>query len=292
MFQGLTSSATDRNGNTVTINWSGSGAFTYTDELGRTALSSTGFGTAAGQSYKVYVSGLSNPYTIYWGSATANFGVGYTNVTPGGTGSPYCNGVGRLSQTAPAISEIVLPNGQAFHFYYDSTYGLLDEIIYPSGGWIKYTWEVDGNGSGLNGSELAQVPPEGGGGGVCSYVHGWPRLAEREVSFDGSAPALTQTFSYTTTWGSSPTGGWTSKETDVATTDNVAGTSQETFYTYTGIHSATTSQWEPSRRRSAPRRRRSSKLIMTTEARRPCASKIRVGTIPTRWRACPSPKAG
>lgn len=233
--QELANSVTDRNGNTVTISWSGSGgAFSYTDELGRTALSSTGFGTAAGQSYKVYVSGLSNPYTIYWGSTTASFGVGSTNVTPGGTGSPYCNGVGQLSQTVPAISAIVLPNGQAFHFYYDSTYGLLDEIDYPSGGWIKYTWEVDQNGSGLNGSELAQVPPEGGGGGVCSYVHGWPRLAERQVSFDGSAPALTQTFSYTTTWGSSPTGGWTSKETDVATTDNVTGASQETFYTYVG----------------------------------------------------------
>ncbi len=226
--QDLASSVVDRNGNAVTINWdpvSQNGSFSYTDTAGRTALSSSGFGTASGQSYTVSVSGLSQPYTVYWGAATANYNVGFTNV--GLSGADGCNGVGGVNQTIPVISEIKLPNGQAYYFYYDGTYGLLDEIKYPTGGWIKYSWAVDPN------SELAEVPTAAGGSG-CAYEHGWPRLTQRQVSFDGSTVALVQNFSYSTTWQSTPQNGWSSKQTTVSTTDEVTGVGKETVYTYTG----------------------------------------------------------
>ena len=40
----------------------------------------------------------------------------------------------------PVIQSIELPNGTYYNFKYDPTYGLLNEIDYPDGGKVVYTW--------------------------------------------------------------------------------------------------------------------------------------------------------
>ena len=43
------------------------------------------------------------------------------------------------------MKSITLPNGEQYQFFYDSTYGLINEIIYPTGAWVKYTWKPSDN---------------------------------------------------------------------------------------------------------------------------------------------------
>jgi hypothetical protein len=70
---GLPSTIEDRNGNIISIADHGTGAFTATDTLGRTMLSSSGFG-ASGNT--LTASGLGGPYTLTWGTASSNYAVG------------------------------------------------------------------------------------------------------------------------------------------------------------------------------------------------------------------------
>jgi hypothetical protein len=62
-----------------------------------------------------------------------------------------------VAGTQNVISAIILPNGQQYTFYYGeynptdgsvtNPYGLLNEIIDPDGGWVKYTWTTSVSGS-------------------------------------------------------------------------------------------------------------------------------------------------
>lgn len=61
VYTGFPGSTEDRNGNVIKITEGSGGAFNYIDTLGRTVLSSSGFGAT---SNTVTVSGLTNPYTI------------------------------------------------------------------------------------------------------------------------------------------------------------------------------------------------------------------------------------
>lgn len=84
----------DRNGNVVTVTDGNNGAFTYSDTAGRAAISSSGFGTSGNT---VTVSGPGNPYTITWGSATANFNVGAVPAGP----NTYCRGIDGEQHNVP-----------------------------------------------------------------------------------------------------------------------------------------------------------------------------------------------
>lgn len=108
----------DRNGNIVTVSGT-----TFIDTAGRTLLSYTGFGPA-GQTNTVTVSGLN--YGVTWKSTSASYSVnpqwaGSTN----GPNTSYdsCNAVPAVNDTQTVISQITLPNGTAYNFYYgnDST---------------------------------------------------------------------------------------------------------------------------------------------------------------------------
>ena len=152
------------------------------------------------------------------------------------------------------LSSLDLPNGQNFTLFYgnnnskDSTilnpYGLLNEVIYPDGGWVKYTWQLSpgfNEVSWFSGNEQYQdasgayiyLPQPFG----CGWQYQTPVLATREVSFDGHTVAQTQTFAFTTNWQYASNGsvsGWTEKTTTVVTTDNLrGGISSKTVYTYT-----------------------------------------------------------
>jgi hypothetical protein len=94
----------DRNGNQVSIQETGTGVFTETDTLGRTVLSSSGFGVTGNT---LTVSGLA-PYHLTWESVSYNFSTGWTLLQHGvhtcGSGDPR---TGSLA----AVKFIQLPNG-------------------------------------------------------------------------------------------------------------------------------------------------------------------------------------
>ena len=124
------------------------------------------------------------------------------------------------------VTSVTLPNGQEYQFSYGGTYGLLSQITYPTGAWVKYTWGVSTRGDQVALSDSLGNP------GVCGYTYDVPAVSERQVSFDGSTIALTQSFSYTTNWSS---GSGSYKTTVVTTTDNKTGATTVTTYQYTGV---------------------------------------------------------
>ena len=126
---GLPALIEDRNGNEITVSSSGNGVFSYSDTAGRTVISSSGFG-ATGNT--VTVSGLSAPsYTVYWGGANTNFV--RPTVQQVGTDS-YCTGIPADTEQQQAITSIHLSNGKYYTLKYETTFGLLNEIDYPTGG--------------------------------------------------------------------------------------------------------------------------------------------------------------
>jgi RHS repeat-associated protein len=208
----------DRNGNYAAINDQGSGVFTITDSAGRAAISSSGFG-ATGNT--VTVSGLSSPYTVGWSTTgSLNYSVNPVQVDQD-SNCAFNNASGNL----PVIVSIKLPNNQSYTFTYDPTYGLLKQITYPTGGWVKYTWGLNSK------SEFGAFVDSKGTAEACQYEYDSPVVLTRAVSFDGTTTALQQSFTYSTAHNANGT--WSSKKTTVTTTDNVTGASFRTVYAYT-----------------------------------------------------------
>ncbi len=214
----------DRNGNTITVTSTGGGgaAFNVTDTVGRTVLSSSGFG-ATGNTLSV--PGVAQPYTLTWGTATSNFTLGFTSPIAGETCANGTNGFpSHDSETQPVITAITLPNGQQYRFSYDPTYGLLNQITYPTGGWIRYAWGINPQ------SEF--IPYGTSGGGVAACRVDWFAIVHRYVSFDGTNVALQQDFSYSTTWDATDPSRWNTKQTTVTDRDLLLGTTFATTYAY------------------------------------------------------------
>jgi YD repeat-containing protein len=229
IYSSIASSIEDRNGNVVTLTDLGSqhsGSFTVTDTLGRTVMSTSGFGSSGDS---LSISGLDGSYVVDWGAIASG--------PPVAVGATLLyNGQGLCSTTFPSLSEggsteintITLPNNKSYEFSYDPSYGLLTKITYPSGGYIKYVW-------GLNTlSEFDSLEDTDGGRNNCLWHHDTPVVVNRSVSFDGVKIALQQTFSYSTNW-SSNTNSWTTKTTTVTTTDNISGLVDTKVYTYSPV---------------------------------------------------------
>jgi len=219
----------DRNGNQVVVTDLGlqqngvAGSFTLTDPLGRTLLSSSGFGVSGNT---MAVSGLSTPYSITWGTSNLNYSA---NAVLLYNGENECwSSFNSDTGTDKVITKITLPNTQSYQFSYDSTYGVVNQITYPTGGWVEYTWGLNGD------SEAADFEDTSSGANQCYYHYGVPVVTQRTVSFDGTHIALTQAFTYSTTW-SSDVRYWSTKTTTVKTTDNITGAVATTVYTYTPI---------------------------------------------------------
>jgi RHS repeat-associated protein len=146
-----------------------------------------------------------------------------------------------------AVTGLTLPNAQTYTFSYDPTYKLLNQITYPTGATVTYTWSTIPNADGAQ-YKWAGVPGSGGGGGdeggTCAIQHDWFAITKRVVSVNtvigGAAiPVEEQDFSYTTCWpdtscspGGSPSYEWVSKNTTVTTKDLLRGTQFNTVYTY------------------------------------------------------------
>lgn len=145
------------------------------------------------------------------------------NYQPGNNVSQAnCFGIQAASGQINSYSSINLPESKSYQFSYDAAYGVINQITYPSGGWVKYTW-------GLN--PLAEAVQSYDANGLsCVFGYDMPAITRRSVSFDGTNTALEQDFSYSTTWnyasgGSGPwvanqaNGVWAAKQTIIVTKD-------------------------------------------------------------------------
>jgi RHS repeat-associated protein len=180
----------------------------------------------------VAVQGIANPYTFTYGTATRNYTPNSVEVSssPGaGCDIPADSNDQKTVVTAITLPNSTSSNPQKYTFQYDPTYALLTQVTYPTGAWIQYTWAVNPLSESLGlGPEVAH----------CNYQHDWPYVQTRTVSFDGTHPALKQTFQYTTTWGTgSQNYLWTQKTTTVTTQDllRAGQPSFQTVYTYSGF---------------------------------------------------------
>jgi RHS repeat-associated protein len=144
------------------------------------------------------------------------------------------------SSTITVISSISVPstngNTLTYTFHYDPTYGTIDEIDYPDGGKVTYTWGLPGSfsqSSSFTGLTLAKAQIPNG----CYYVYETPVVLERKVYYDGSTLAQDQTFSYTTTWSDpgQPLTTWATKSTTVSTDDDVLGLTASVVYNYVPV---------------------------------------------------------
>lgn len=130
------STVEDRNGNQATFTATQSPlAVTVTDDLGRTVLSISGFGSTGNT---VAVPSLSGPYTLTWGTfAESSTFPWIGQKTQWGGCTMIDNGGGPNSAKVTAIA---LPDGNSYQFQYDPITGLLSKLIYPSGGYVRYVW--------------------------------------------------------------------------------------------------------------------------------------------------------
>jgi YD repeat-containing protein len=181
----------DRNGNQIGMSNSGGG--NYLDTRGQIVQLPNGNNSDS----PFTVDNIT--YTPSWSTISVNY-----QIQASGGASPGL-GVGcqafptTVSGTRSALSLLALPNGQEYQFAYNS-YGLLSEIIYPDGGWVKYTWQMP---TGFN--EMTSMPGTvvvsavagepvvyGQSPFGCVWQYQTPVLAKRQVSFDGTTVAQTQ----------------------------------------------------------------------------------------------------
>src|SRR6185437_7053939 len=143
--------ATDSNGNTITVSGSGNS----TDTLGRSIpnpesgpVTSTAPCPSLGAAFQSVASATSwtppgaGTFTLCWTNININ-----TNFFNGLTPPTY----NEARVTRQMLQSLVLPNGTAWNFIYDSAdpnnaqsfaYGDLTKIIFPTGGSISYTWDT------------------------------------------------------------------------------------------------------------------------------------------------------
>lgn len=139
---------TDPNGNTITVNGSGS----FVDTLGKTAL--TVSGTAPNPVTYTYTDSNGSSQTITMNYQSYNV---QTNFGVSGDGEYSVSGIS-------LVSSIDLPDGSAYHFAYETTpgnssatTGRIASVTLRTGGTISYVYtggsngiEADGSASGLN----------------------------------------------------------------------------------------------------------------------------------------------
>ena len=228
----------DRNGNIIQIN--GGLAEQVTDTAGRSLVSITYPGGSSVNPTSISVGGL----TYGLGYASFSFTSGYPGPAKqlpplGETSIPSgltCGFQGSNGGSLSLLHTITLPNNQKYTFWYDSTYGLLNEIDYPDGGSVKYTWEMSPvytQSAVYSGLEQSGYQLQDG----CVYLYKTPVVATRTVSFGGGGTSLTQAFNYNASWDSSEStdNQWLTKSTTVQTTDSVIGKTSQTSYAYTPV---------------------------------------------------------
>lgn len=196
---------------------------------GKAPTASTSSTDPNNYSVTAHYPGTSGNYVETFGTKVLNYTLNLT-----GIGNCLATTVTPASSNGFAISQLtslVLPNKQKYTFTYDSTYGTLRQITYPTGAYTIYDWAPN---SLAEGQYFGSGPHSDGTAGGCGARYDWPAIQHRTVSYDGKTIALKQDFQYATVWPNTPTtGNWTSKQTTVTTTDYIRGKSYVTVYNYT-----------------------------------------------------------
>lgn len=245
----LATTITDKNGNQIKYTGSqysqfgnGSGgaqlptpAGGYKDTLGRQVVSWSGLGSSLGD--QVSISGLSSNVAVKWKSVNISFPeTGY--MVSGSAGNSTCTLMYTGTQQIQGVSEIDLPNGQKYTFGYDRTYGTVNKITFPDGGYVRYVWGSYASSSATQAQWIQQYTSAAE---YCYFVYDTPAITDRYVSFDGSSEILHQHFAYTpVTWIVS-SGGipyWNTKQTTVQTIDARTGLSSYVVYNYVPEYSS------------------------------------------------------
>jgi RHS repeat-associated protein len=213
----------DRNGNKITVtqgNVNTNYPITVKDTAGRNALSISGFGTTGNT---ITATGMA-PYVITWQTGVGSFNISGTAISNSAPCAPFNNPHG----TGPAkvISKITLPNGKFYQLFYDSTYGLVNKIVYPAGAYIRYQWGTNVT------SDIVTYPGSNPPGGTCASRYNAPAIIHRYVSYDGVTEVQQQDFYYSTTWSTTDPNSWTTKTTRVTTIDLLLSQRFDTIYTY------------------------------------------------------------
>jgi len=247
----------DTHGNAVTVAIPGPAASLTMEDTNGNFVSGTGR-TGSYQSFqpwgdafaktgsRTFAGGATYKYT--WGTATSSFspasvdesviqyGYDYLCTAPKNNGNYVTN---------PVVVQMQEPDYLYYTFSYDSYYGLLNKITYPTGAWVQYTWNVNPLSDATGWTTPSQFtnyqndPVHVAAGQTmnssCMFEHDTPAIKKRVVSYDGNIPALEQDYSYSTDWGSGGIfGTWKSKQTVVTTKDLLSnGTpSFQTIYNY------------------------------------------------------------
>lgn len=262
----------DRNGNMITSTSDGS-EYQYKDTLGRTLVSFPTQAPTSGTSTLAvgnlnYALGWTTTGGLYNSQPAQDYGSlgpsAYT--TAGYIGAIYCATLPELESGGTVISSIALSNGDTYQFHY--TNGLMSEIDYPSGEWVKYDWKLTNDSSDVIAFDGLEDFPTGGDYGeqsiqdvyddgnptssgpsnagwryyqdACVYKYHSLAVGTRTVGY-GDTTTQIQTFAYSTTWDTNNNILWTTKSTTVQTTDVLRNRTSKTVYTYTPTNSYTVS---------------------------------------------------
>ena len=243
-FGFLPQTVEDRNGNILTFTPQGSNALQVTDTVGRSVLTETlNFQNSEQQLTTNYaVEGTPQPYVATWTGIGGNlFTVPFTVVQSTAL-QGYCAYQGPSGGGGYDITSLALPDGTSYQFSYDPSFGLLNQITYPNGAWVKYTWSIPGQNDDASYSWInLSYDPTGTIGSytvnTCGVTYGRPAIQTRTVSFDGQNVALKETYSYSTNFVAASSfnfngGNYSTKTTNVVTQDMLRNTSYSTTYTY------------------------------------------------------------
>ena len=243
-FGFLPQTVEDRNGNILTFTPQGSNGLQVTDTVGRPVLTETLNIQNSGQQLTTNyaVEGTPQPYVATWTGIGGNlFTVPFTVVQSTAL-QGYCAYQGPSGGGGYNITSLALPDGTSYQFSYDPSFGLLNQITYPNGAWVKYTWSIPGQNDDASYSWInLSYDPTGTIGSytvnTCGVTYGRPAIQTRTVSFDGQNVALKETYSYSTNFVAASSwnfngGNYSTKTTNVVTQDILRNTSYSTTYTY------------------------------------------------------------
>lgn len=229
----------DRNGNVMNSIVDSIGERTgLKDTNGRTLVSFSlnGNPSSPANANQVTVSGIPKPFQLQWATANTNFSFGYQYFENYPNSQCRVGSSGTTGQVS-IVQTLTLPNGQTYTFQYDPTYGLLNKITYPNGGYVQYVWGENP----LSATSSGVGSFAGGAGGntqtfTCTFQHGTPAVMHRYVSYDGVNVAEQQDYNYApTVWSANGTATWTSKTTTVTTKDLIRKTQYDTVYNYAPV---------------------------------------------------------
>lgn len=265
VWQAYASEIEDRNGNEITTTGCGTPTtVVYCDTLLHPVISSTDNSITVGGVAYTLSNGTVGESNETVGEANINYTVPeypytfYNNALELSCPSTNWN-VSASGTNSVAREQIIgLPNGTNYTLYFgdynptdssvENPYGLINEIIYPDKGWVKYTWQMSPQYEQSGAFAGKYLPGTANAGQVvsngCIYEYSTPVLETRKVSFDGTTIAQSQSFSLTSQWSE---GEWTAKTTQVTTTDETTNKSALTVYsTFPGGGAGapnTTSSW-------------------------------------------------